>query len=64
MKPGDLVIFTCHTSVPFVSVTDLGIFLSSRITKWDSKVKFCTFITPMGLREVVLGKGTMWEVIQ
>ena len=64
MKIGDLVLFSAHTGVPFERDTDLGIFLSSRITKWDRTITFYKFITPSGTREVILGvEGTKWEVL-
>ena len=65
MKPGDLVRFTCNTSVPFQSETHVGIFISVRKTKWDRSVLFYKFLTPAGVKEVILGdySGTSWEVI-
>ena len=62
MKPGDLVLFSAHTGVPFERYTDLGVLLSTRTTKWDSHVTFYKFLTPSGTREVILGvEVTKWE---
>ena len=64
MKPGDLIRFTHHTSTPFQSKTQVGILISSRTSNWDKKIMLYKFLTPEGVREVVLGtKGTSWEVI-
>ena len=64
MKPGDLVRFTHHTSTPHQSETHVGILLSSRNTKWDRSIYFYKFLTPDGVREVILGvPGTSCEVI-
>lgn len=64
MKPGDLVLFSAHTGVPFERYTDLGVLLSTRTTKWDRTITFYKFITPSGTREVILGvEGTKWEVL-
>lgn len=63
MRPGDLVLFTCIRASG-QHETAVGILLSSRVTKWDSKVTFYTLLTPAGLREVILGgKGTKHEVL-
>jgi hypothetical protein len=64
VKPGDLVLFSAHTGIPFERYTDLGVLLSARITKWNSNVTFYKFLTSSGTREVILGvEGTKWEVL-
>lgn len=66
MKPGDMVRFTHHdyTSRPRQSEARVGILLSSRNTKWDREIYFYKFLTPDGVREVILGvPGTSHEVI-
>jgi hypothetical protein len=64
VKPGDLVLFSAHTGVPFERYTDLGVLLSTRITKWNSNVTFYKFLTPSGVREVILGvEGSKYEVL-
>lgn len=65
MNPGDLVLFLEATAAPFVSRPTIGVFLGSRRYKLRSVgPKFCTFLTPEGVREVLLGcPGTAWEVL-
>ena len=64
MKPGDLVRFTCHPTSPYGKEPLVGILISSRNTKWDRSIYFYKFLTPGGVREVILGvPGTSCEVI-